>query len=59
MRRWANPTGRDGRKRCFFKKKKQKTSVFVGDLAPALPQPPEAKVFCFFFFKKEALAFPK
>jgi hypothetical protein len=41
--------------RLFVNKKKPKNFDLAGALAPPLPQPPGAKVFCFFFSKKKHL----
>jgi hypothetical protein len=52
-------SGQSGERRnpFFFEKKNQKTSISLGSLYPERPQPKESKVFCFFFSRKEALAF--
>jgi hypothetical protein len=42
-----------GRKRFFFKKKKQKTFADWSSLYPERPGPKIPKVFCFFFSKKK------
>jgi hypothetical protein len=44
---------REVRKRFFFEKKKQKTSVGFGPRTFETPMSPGVKVFCFFFSKKK------
>jgi hypothetical protein len=48
----------EGRKQFFFEKKNQKTFASLGRAYPERPKPKRTKVFCFFFSKKEVLAFP-
>jgi hypothetical protein len=43
---------REGRKRFFFEKKKQKTFVYLGALARACQRPQEQKFFGSFFQKR-------
>jgi hypothetical protein len=44
-------------KQFFFEKKNQKTFVHLGRAYQVRPKPKQIKVFWFFFFKKELLAF--